>query len=99
MATFNEDDLWSEEFRTRAANNAYHSIEALERATSSWTPDRFESAEENDRLRNDLYNSNLNFLKGVLNDPYYEGFIDRKRVQDAIDAAESNPPVPSTSLS
>ena len=89
--SFSEENFWSDEFRTRAANNAYHSIDVLERLESGWRPDREESPEEVARLSADLYNNNLDFLKGVLDNPYYEGFIDRKRVQDAIDAAEANP--------
>lgn len=89
--SFNEENFWSDEFRTRAANNAYHSIDLLERLDTGWRPGQDESPEEVARLSADLYSFNLSFLKGVIDNPYYDGFIDRKRVQDAIAAAEANP--------
>ena len=92
-------DIWDPAVRQQAANNVYDSIPVLEKLATGWKPDPFETPEEREKIAQEIYDSNLSFLKSVLVTPYYEGVIDAKRVQDAIDAAEANPPNPSTSLS
>ena len=91
ISSLSENDLWSDEFRTRAANNTYHSIDLLEKIESGWMPEPSETPEERKKLTAEMYNLNLAFLKNAVDNPYYEGFIDRKRVEDAIAAAEANP--------
>jgi len=84
-------NFWSEETRQKAANNVYHSIDLLEKLSAGWAPDPYESPSEQLKQRTDMYESNLQFLKNTLNEEYYEGFLDTKRVEDAIAAAEANP--------
>ena len=83
--------FWSDENRQRATNGVYHSIEMLEKLAEGWIPDPWETPETIKQQRQEAYDSNLKFLKLALNHEYYEGFLDKERVQAAIDVAESNP--------
>ena len=84
-------NFWSDESRQKASNNVYHSIDLLEKLNTGWAPDPYESPSEQLKQRTELYEANLQFLKNALNEEYYKEFLDAKRVQDAIDAAEANP--------
>lgn len=86
------NDIWDPAVRQRAANNVYDSIAVLEKLATGWQPDPYETPEERAKLAKEMYDSNLSFLKNALTSPYYEGFLDTKRVEDAIAAAEANPP-------
>jgi hypothetical protein len=87
-----QNNPWSPENRQKAANAVYDSITMLDQLAAGWAPDPFESPEEQAKDRKQVYDSNLQFLKNALVNEYYEGYLDKKRVQDAIDAAEANPP-------
>lgn len=89
--TSQDDYMWSDEVRQKAAESVYHSIADLEKVASGEPFDRFETAEENEKIRAERYKTSLQFLKNSLTHSYYEGFLDKKKVQDAIDAAEANP--------
>ena len=84
-------DPWSPENRQKAANAVYDSITVLDKLASGWSTDPFESPEEQAKDRKLVYDNNLQFLKNALVNEYYEGYLDKERVQAAIDAAEANP--------
>ena len=86
-----QNNPWSPENREKAANGVYDSISMLERLATGWAPDPFESPEEQAKDRKQVYDANLQFLKNTLVNEYYEGYLDTKRVEDAIAAAEANP--------
>ena len=89
--TDSANNPWSPENRQKAADRVYDSISMLERLATGWAPDPFESPEEQAKDRKQVYDANLQFLKNTLVNEYYDGYLDKKRVQDAIDAAEANP--------
>jgi hypothetical protein len=64
----------------------------LDQLATGWAPDPFETSEEQAKDRKLVYDANLQFLKNALANEYYEGYLDKERVQAAIDAAEANPP-------
>jgi hypothetical protein len=82
---------WSPENREKAANSVYDSIKVLEDLANGLGIDPHESPEEQAESKKQAYDGNLQFLKNTLVNEYYEGYLDAKRVQDAIDAAEANP--------
>lgn len=82
-------DPWSPEDRQKAANNVYDSITVLEQLQEGWSPDPSASPDERAEMRKQIYDANLQFLKNALVNEYYKGFLDTKRVEDAIAAAEA----------
>ena len=87
-----QNNPWSPENRQKAANAVYDSITMLDQLATGWAPDPYETPEEQAKDRKLIYDTNLSFLKNSLTNPYYEGYLDKKRVEDAIAAAEANPP-------
>jgi hypothetical protein len=83
-------DSESPEIRERAANAVYDSITMLELIANGELFSGF--SEERAKQRKDMYDSNLNFLKKSLTHEYYEGYLDKERVEAGIAAAEANPP-------
>jgi hypothetical protein len=80
--------------RLAAANNVYDSIPILVELGNGFQPDPGEPEAVRRVLAQELYDSNLNFLKATLNSPYYNGYLDTETVQAAIDYAEAHPPNP-----
>ena len=81
---------WSPENRQKAANAVYDSITMLDQLAAGWAPDPYETPEEQAKDRKQVYDNNLQFLTNALTNEYYEGYLDKKRVEDAIAAAESS---------
>lgn len=82
---------WSAERREKAATAVYDSIKVLEDLGNGLGIDPHDSPEEQAESVKQSYDANLQFLKNTLESEYYEGYLDTKRVQDAIDTAEANP--------
>jgi hypothetical protein len=82
-------DPWSPENRQKAADRVLDSIQVLEDLQKGWSPDLSSSPEDQAEMKKQVYDANLQFLKNTLKEPYYEGFLDTKRVEDAIAAAEA----------
>jgi len=87
-----EDSSWDPAIRQKSADNVYDSITVLEKLANAWNPDPNDTPERQAELKKRVYDTNLEFLKNALASDYYEGYLDAKRVEDAIAAAEANPP-------
>jgi len=75
----------------QAQSGVYDSIDMLERLHKDpGFTDPGGSSEERAELKRQIHGSNLQFLKNVLELPYYEGIIDRERVEAAIAKHESD---------
>jgi hypothetical protein len=79
-----EEEIQTDEFRQRASNNVYHSIEMLDKIESGWMPDDGDPIEDRKNEVRKMYDSNLQFLKNSLEDTNIDGFLDRERVENAI---------------
>jgi len=79
-----EEEIQTDEYRQRASNGVYDSIELLEKIDAGWMPDDGDPIEDRKNEVRKMYDSNLQFLKNSLENTNLDGFLDRERVENAI---------------